>query len=198
MQRHQQTPWQKPIPHHTRQAAEQTLAWLADQGRHQIILDSFCGTGLSTATLAQQYPEAAVIGVDKSTDRLNKHVPGEGCYRLVRAECEPFWRCLIAAKIRLTRHYLLYPNPWPKARQLKRRIHGHPGFPLLKSLGGIIETRSNWDIYIREFAQACTLIGIDGHIDIIEPTKPLTLFERKYHERGQKLWRFRSDVIALK
>ena len=195
--RHRQTRWQKPIPEHTRLAADEALRWLREQGRDEVILDSFCGTGLSTQALTQKYPNAAVIGVDKSASRLGKHLPGPGCYRLLRAECEPFWRCLNEAGVPLSGHYLLYPNPWPKARQLKRRIHGHPAFPLIASLGGDIEIRSNWEIYIREFAKACKAIGISGAVDTVTPEVPLSLFERKYHERGQSLWRFRGQVIAL-
>ena len=32
-------------------------------------------------------------------------------------------------------HYLLYPNPYPKGKHLKRRWHGHPIFPVMLSIG---------------------------------------------------------------
>jgi tRNA G46 methylase TrmB len=32
-------------------------------------------------------------------------------------------------------HYLLYPNPYPKGKHLKRRWHGHPIFPVMLAIG---------------------------------------------------------------
>ena len=37
-------------------------------------------------------------------------------------------------------HYLLYPNPYPKSKHLKRRWHGHPIFPVLLALGELSDT----------------------------------------------------------
>ena len=192
VRKHLTHPWQKPVPEHTRRAADEALEWLQALGNPPLILDSFCGTGLSTSNLARSHPQAAVIGIDKSAARLGRHQKTDGNYLLVRAECEPFWAYLVAARVTLEQHYLLYPNPWPKSGQLKRRIHGHPGFPLLAALGGAIELRSNWNIYVQEFALACNLIDIHGALETLTPEAPITLFERKYHERGQSLWRFRG------
>lgn len=195
VKRHIDNVWRKPIPVHTANAAQSALDWWGSQGSGPRILDSFCGTGMSTVHLAQKQPTANIIGLDKSADRLSKHDAGPGQYRLLRAECEPFWRCLVDAQQQLDAHWLLYPNPWPKGRHLKRRIHGHPAFPLLSLLGGTIELRSNWRIYVQEFAIACSLIGIEGQLEqlaITDDWQPMTLFERKYAERGQALWRFRG------
>lgn len=147
---------------------------------------------MSTQWLAERFDTCAVIGLDKSMARLDKHQRGGGTYRLIRAECEPFWSCLVDAGIRLEKHWLLYPNPWPKGTQLKRRIHGHPGFPLLRSLGGDLELRSNWQVYVDEFHLACELLGMEGEKGVLEVDVPITLFERKYHERGQTLWQFKA------
>ena len=78
---------------------------------------------------------------------------------LVRAELADFWRLLIAnddgvimTTKNIERHYLLYPNPYPKPARLKQRWYAHPAFPLLFQLGGGTTTttttttivRSNW------------------------------------------------------
>jgi tRNA G46 methylase TrmB len=86
----------------------------------------------------------------------------------------------------------LYPNPWPKASQFKRRIHGHGAFPVLARLGGEVELRTNWNVFAEEFAQAAPLIGLNGAVETFTPAEPMTLFERKYRERGHALWRFRG------
>lgn len=196
VERHKNHPWRKPIPAHTQQAGEHLLAWLNEQNGKPVIIDSFCGTGMSTAHLAQQFPEAAVVGIDKSADRLGKHQTAQQAnYCLIRAECEPLWRWLVEHNVRVWQHYLLYPNPWPKSGHLKRRIHGHPAFVFLKRLGGSIELRSNWSIYVKEFAQASQLLGLSGRMTPITVTAPLTLFERKYAQRGQQLWQFRSEAL---
>ena len=186
-------PWQKPCPSHTRQAFEQLQSRYRNDPR-PLILDSYCGTGMSTAVLAAQHPEALVVGIDQSASRLAKHqVLGHHNYLLLQAEAESFWRCLVEAEIPLAAHWMLYPNPWPKASQLRRRVHGHGAFPLLAKLGGQLEMRSNWQVYATEFAQAADLIGLSGTLETFTPDPPQTLFERKYHERGHVLWRFQGS-----
>lgn len=189
---HQQHPWRKPCPAHTREAFEHFLQAYREAPR-PVVLDSFCGTGMSTAVLAAQYPEAWVIGIDQSAHRLAKHQPTESDnYTLLRAEAEPFWHCLAEAGIGLHSHWLLYPNPWPKASQFKKRLHGHGAFPILTRLGGALEMRTNWQLFAQEFALAADLIGLKGDIDTVSNEPHMTLFERKYHQRGQTLWRYRG------
>ena len=196
VQHHQDHPWRKPCPAHTREAFEQRLKRLQRDNR-PLILDSFCGTGMSTAFIARAHPEALVVGIDQSAHRLAKHQPSDTeNYLLLRAEAEPFWLCLMEAGITLHSHWLLYPNPWPKASQFKRRVHGHGAFPVLSRLGGELELRTNWDIYAQEFAQAAGLIGIEGHAASFTPVAPMTLFERKYADRGHTLWRFRGKCVT--
>lgn len=191
---HRESQWQKPTPGHTEAAARDAIAWIRTRNK-PVILDSFCGTGMSTATLAAQFPNHSVCGIDQSAHRLEKHQPaGFDNYRLFRAECETFWRELNDAQIAIDKHYLLYPNPWPKKHQLKRRVHGHPSFPLLGKLGGDLEMRTNWKLYAQEFAMAASSLGFVGKMERLVVDNPLTLFERKYNQAGQPLWRYRGQV----
>ena len=190
---HQDQPWRKPCPAHPREAFEQLLERLQCDNR-PLILDSFCGTGMSTALIAAAHPDALVVGIDQSIHRLAKHqTTGAQNYLLLRAEAEPFWLCLAEAGITLHSHWLLYPNPWPKASQFKRRVHGHGAFPVLSRLGGALELRTNWDIFAQEFAQATAVIGIKGHTKSFISDSPMSLFERKYADRGHTLWRFQGE-----
>ncbi len=114
---------------------------------------------------------------------------------LVRADLVDFWRLLAEHDIRLARHYNLYPNPWPKIGHLARRWHGHAVFPVWRELGGELECRSNWRIYIEEMAQALTLLS--GRPVIAEPyatDDPMTPFEKKYLASGHQLWRCRVSL----
>ena len=53
--------------------------------------------------------------------------------------------------------------------------------------------RTNWQLFAQEFALAADLIGLRGSVDAVNPGTPMTLFERKYHQRGQTLWRFSGE-----
>ncbi len=193
-------PLRKPVAAHTREAFASCLNWRARQdenGPRPLILDAGCGVGLSTRRLAERYPDHAVIGVDRSADRLARdHGAIADNALLVRADLVDFWRLALEAGWQPTRHYLLYPNPYPKSARLKLRWHGHPVFPALLALGGRLELRSNWRLYLEEFALA--MAQATGVTATVEPHSPgadcLTPFESKYHGSGQPLWRL---VAAL-
>lgn len=184
-------PWRKPVAEHTRQAFEHAHAWLQAQ-RAPLILDAGCGVGLSTRRLALEYPDHAVIGVDRSADRLTReHGVPPGNALMVRADLVDFWRLALASGWQPQRHYLLYPNPYPKAAHLKMRWHGHPVFPAIVALGGRLEVRSNWRLYLEEFALAITqTTGQHAEVVAHRPGSAcLTPFEAKYQASGQLLWK---------
>ncbi len=161
------------------------------------ILDSGCGTGKSTLALARQFPEHLVIGVDRSATRLAKSSLEHSLVRrgncvLIRAELATFWRLLLVAAYLPERHFLFYPNPWPKPKHLQRRWHGHPVFPQLLALGGEIELRCNWEIYAREFAHAVSIAtGYDVQAQQLQNVTGVSPFETKYNQRGQPLFSVR-------
>jgi tRNA (guanine-N7-)-methyltransferase len=77
----------------------------------------------------------------------------------IRAELVDFWRLLLQHQDEhswtVEKHYLLYPNPYPKTKRLKSRWYAHPSFPLILQLGGEeIVVRSNWETYMQEFARS--------------------------------------------
>jgi tRNA G46 methylase TrmB len=162
--KHLSAEFKKPIAEHT-QAAFDQVNEKVQAFNGPIILDSCCGVGESTANLAKRHPDALVIGIDKSSHRLDKHdieykQTDAGQYILVQADLNDFWRLAVAANWQPSHHYLLYPNPWPKAKHLQRRWHGAAIFPYIVKLGGRLELRSNWDIYVKEFARSLELAGM--------------------------------------
>jgi len=190
-------PLRKPVAEHTRTAFAQAQAW-RDAHPGPLILDAGCGVGLSTRQLAEAHPEAVVIGVDRSAHRLARdHGTLPDNARLVRADLVDFWRLALAAGWRPVRHYLLYPNPYPKSAHLKMRWHGHPVFPAILALGGRLELRSNWRLYVEEFALAMAqATGVTATVEGFDPGSDgcLTPFERKYHRSGQPLWRLVAEL----
>jgi hypothetical protein len=64
------------------------------------------------------------------------------------------------------------------------------------ALGGVIECRSNWRIYIDEFAEALRLLGVAATVEAWRPEQAITPFERKYAASGHALWRCVGDAAS--
>ncbi|MEE4304980.1 MAG: methyltransferase domain-containing protein [Wenzhouxiangella sp.] len=191
--RHLRHDWQSPIHDYSRRA----FAGLADSldSRLPLVLDSGCGTGASTVELARVHPDCLVVGIDRSEDRLGRAPALPDNARLVRAELADFWRLAVEAGWRPAHHYLLYPNPWPKPGHLKRRWHAHPVFPVLLALGGRLELRSNFELYVDEFARALSLAGVlDVKVVSFRADEPISPFERKYADSGHRLFQLTATL----
>ncbi|MEZ4383769.1 MAG: hypothetical protein R3A79_20725 [Nannocystaceae bacterium] len=195
VRRHLAATWEQPAHAPTLAALDALLGRAPELLTRPLVLDSGCGTGESTLALAARHPEALVLGIDRSAERLRRGGRGDagrdGRALWLRAELSTAWRWLAARGVRLRAHYLLYPNPWPKAAHLQRRWHGHPIFPCLLALGGRVELRTNWAIYAEEFAAAAALVAGRGTapVEAIAGEPPLSPFERKYAASGHGLVR---------
>jgi len=196
--RHLAEPFRKPIGEPSRRALATALERWQQAGGAPLILDAGCGVGESTLRLATAFPGHFVIGVDQSEKRLTagkdwweSEMPSNFCW--ARADLVDVWRLLQAEAVPVRRHYVLYPNPWPKIGHLGRRWQGHAVFPALAACGDYLECRSNWQVYIDEFAQALTLVGRPAQTEAWHPTQAMTPFERKYAASGHGLWRCVSE-----
>ncbi|TWX72639.1 tRNA (guanine(46)-N(7))-methyltransferase TrmB [Colwellia sp. C1TZA3] len=192
-------PSQKPIQAHTQQAFDE-INHIVQAFSGEVILDSCCGVGQSTRLLAKQNPDALVIGIDKSAHRINRNVDevehddGQGRvenYHLIRADLNDFYRLVVTANWQISQHYILYPNPWPKAKHVQRRWHGSAVFPQIIAVGQEIILRSNWRLYLEEFQLAASIFSLQGDISAINDAQPLTPFEAKYQASGQQCWQLR-------
>jgi tRNA G46 methylase TrmB len=189
--RHLREPWRRTPSAAGRAAFDRVAARL----RAPFVLDAGCGTGLASLALARRFPQCLVLGVDKSAARLAR---AERAYAaagapanllLLQSDLVDFWQLAAAAGLRCVRQYLLYPNPWPKPAQLRRRWHAHPVLPAILQLGGKLELRANWRVYAEEFAAALGLAGWQANLVAFAPREPLTPFEAKYQASGHCLWR---------
>jgi len=211
VRKHFETEYKKPIAEHTQAAFDKIKNTVETELKKDtpLLFDSFCGTGMSTGVIAKNNPDALVIGIDRSITRLSKTYNDELPENtiLVQAECADFWLLAKQSEWQLAKHSIYYPNPYPKAKHIKRRWHAHPAYPLLFALGGEVELRTNWEIYADEFSQAFVYAS-----DYIEDSKLIckgvetlcfdvttndnkpcdttfmTLFEKKYFLNGQKLY----------
>jgi tRNA G46 methylase TrmB len=148
--------------------------------------------GESTVNIARANPNARVIGIDKSALRTDKHQAYASTlqnYVVLRADLNDFLRLFVLNKKKLTKHYLLYPNPDPKSAHLQRRWYATSALKNILELGGLLEVRSNWQLYIEEFSVALTMANVSSQIGIFESEQAITPFERKYWQSGQSSWR---------
>jgi len=183
VRRHLQAPYRRPVAASTRAVFDQLQPLIASHDG-ELILDAGCGNGHSSASLARRFPDALVIGVDKSRQRLHRHLGQQPLMQennliLCRANLIDFWRLALDAGWHLSRHYLLYPNPWPRQQHLQRRWHGHAVLPAILALGGRLEVRSNWREYILEFVQTLRLAGPECEYGTLPEDESLTPFEEK-------------------
>lgn len=187
--KHSQKVYLRPIPSFVRQEFERVQRIVVAKNL-PIILDSCCGTGQSSRQLSKVYPHHLVVGLDRSACRLKQDSPLPENVVLIRTICEDMWRLISAANWPIDKHYLLYPNPYPKLGDLKKRWHGHPVFPTLLSLASTLEVRSDWPIYLEEMAEGARILGcLKAEVEALDVQVPLTAFEKKYFDAGRATFR---------
>lgn len=178
----------RPIAAHTQEAFSQFI--LASQGK-SIIIDSGCGTGQSTHRLAEVFPEEEVWGLDRSKTRLSRHKahfePLKNKHFL-QVNLVDFWRLMAKSEVSAKKHFLYYPNPYPKSGDLTRRFHGMPIFSAMLKLSNEHEARSNKLEYLLEMAFVAVYCSYSAELFQIEPLLPSTAFEKKYRERGEPIY----------
>ncbi len=194
--RRQGRPFERPIASHNRIVFERLERWRAAQTL-PLLLDSGCGTGQSSLRLAERSPEHTVLGLDKSLTRLRQRgidsdtavvASGRGCFAL--GDLVDLWRLMVAAGWRFERHYLLYPNPWPKPAQRTRRWPLHPIWPTVLALAPSLELRTNWRIYAEEALRSLDAHGWTATLEELSPQpEPISPFEAKYQASGHALYR---------
>lgn len=208
--KHQNTLWEKPIGLPTQKSWER-FKQKRNLQNQEIILDSGIGVGLSSILLAAQNPHKIVLAHDRSHERLQSHAVHRLRWEkqnhtlenlfVIRADSEDLWRILAKEKLNISKHFVLYPNPYPKKSQLKKRWHGHPVFPTMCLLGDYLELRSNWKVYLEEFSIAYAELHPQAQLALELISEPLgveTHFERKYSESSHPLWRLKILKLLKK
>lgn len=196
--------YRRPIQPQTEALFHQLLPQLQS---NTVILDSGCGTGLSTTYLAKQFPEALIVGVDKSPHRLRKHpifrqqalsknwIQQDNLV-LLEADIVAIWQLMARHQLRLCAHYLFYPNPWPKAKHLKRRFYAHPIFPEMMQLSQKLICRSNWLLYLQEWQIVLEQYYLmETRLQpILYTADGITRFEQKYVATGCPIFELTTAI----
>lgn len=198
--RHRTHPSKRPESDHAAAALRRLLLWL-DGRESPLWLDLCCGTGDSSRRIARHHSDYAVVGIDKSEVRLNKErgAPDPDNLLLLRADLRDFLPLLVKVDLKPARQTLYYPNPYPKASQIQKRWHAMSVFRDLIRLGGRLESRSNWNIYLEEMALALSAYGVRSRLtDVPVHHKAeftgVSNFETKYVRSGQQVWALEANL----
>lgn len=194
---HLNAAWRRPIAEHSA-AAFESIRRRVEESSRPLVIDSCCGTGDSTRHLAETLQHALVLGIDKSAHRLARHQAGDDSnYLILRADVNDFWRLAQQAGWQPARQYLFYPNPYPKASQVRKRWYASPAFPVLLNLGGLLTVRTNWQVYAEEFVLALNAAGVEAALQTLNVEVPVSAFETKYQARGHELFEVTSDLSVF-
>lgn len=182
----------RPIPNYTDENLQFIKDWLKDD---DFIIDLGCGTGESSYFLGRE--DRKVLGIDRSMSRIhrkNEFKVSKDNVLIIRDNILDLIPLLYRdLKKQVLKVYLLYPNPYPKKSQYKTRFHASPIAPFLMNLCNDFTVRSNWKIYLKEFAASYNFYR-QKKLDIFEinPKEYMSAFERKYHLSGQKLYELKT------
>ena len=172
-----------------RPAVLDTAQWFGRQA--PLILEIGCGTGTSTAAMAQQEPDLDVIAAEvykKGLGQLLGAIDRDGIpnIRLIRGDgVDVLEHSLTTGS--LTGVRVFFPDPWPKARHHKRRLLQPATMALIADRlrpGGILHAATDHMDYAEHIAEVgdaeprLRRVGIDDDLPI-SVARPETKYERK-------------------
>lgn len=170
----------RPIPSHQMECFEKIKVFMTEN--RPAILDSFVGTGISTRILAKKFPKYKVLGIDRSLKRLKNEVISGDNFLIIRGNVLDLWPLLANEGFFFKKHFIFYPNPYPKKTRIKNRFYAHPVFMSMLKLSLNLEVRTNWEIFALELFYCLKYFGKDPKIQKFYIDKPISLFEKKYKD----------------
>lgn len=96
------------------------------QGKSRFVWEVGCGHGHFLTAFAQAHPETLCLGIDIASDRIDRGQRKRDRANLanlhfLHAEARLFLNALPAG-VSIAEIFILFPDPWPKARHHKHRI----------------------------------------------------------------------------
>ncbi len=177
-----------------RPTIEENLRRLLEAG--EIDVEIGAGQGLHAIRYCQTEPGRKLLAIERTHSRFaslkqrkSNHPDLENLFVLHADAVSVFTHALRDESVR--RVFLLYPNPYPKAKQSNLRWHNMPFMAsLLKKLksGGELILATNIAGYADEAVARMTSDWgcILASRELV--TSPRTHFEKKYLERGMDCW----------
>jgi tRNA G46 methylase TrmB len=160
-----------------------------------------CGVGLHPIRYAQEHPERYLVAIEhtrmkfeKFAGRLSHHAPFSNLLAVHADAIEWITHFLPAASV--DRYFFLYPNPWPRPGDERRRWYAMPFMEkVIETMkpGATLELATNEEFYAEGARQFMTN---EWGLKLIEDQRlqqqnldaeyqARTHFERKYLARGE-------------
>jgi tRNA (guanine-N7-)-methyltransferase len=164
-----------------------------------LVLEIGSGMGEATFAMATADPSRDVLAVEVHTPGLGNllrliDVAGLSNLRVLEADARDVLRDLLAPDS-LDEVRVFFPDPWPKARHVKRRLVSAAFVDLVATRlrpGGRLHVATDWDAYA---AQALSVLETSPAYDVVSRSRgsrPLTRFEARGLEAGRTV----HDVVA--
>ena len=158
------------------------------------------GTGMFALGYGRDNPNRSLISIEKTSNKFRKFLnefkknPLSNVFPLHDNGIS--WVSKYLEDSTVDRYFFLYPNPNPKNKDLNKRFHAMPFMEkviqTLKPQGEIFfATNESFykDECIKYMTNTWSLV-LNKYQEINETHCPLTLFEKKYIERGQVVYHF--------
>jgi tRNA (guanine-N7-)-methyltransferase len=164
-----------------------------------LVLEIGCGMGETTAAMAAADPERDYLGVDVHTPGLANLLAlaerdGLGNVRAARGDAVELLRDLMKPGS-LDAVHVFFPDPWPKARHLKRRIVRPDVVALIRERlvpGGLLYCATDWPPYAEQMLAVLSADrGLRAVHDGYAPRpveRPVTKFERRALTAGREVF----------
>ena len=165
------------------------------------------GKGRFITDMAVKYPDIHFVGIEryesvmikalKKLDEMEKEPENLRFIRMDAAEIEQFF-----AKGEVSKIYLNFSDPWPKARHAKRRLESREFLKIFSGIlaeDGIIEFKTDnkdlFDFALEEIEPAgCELLYMsrDLHSDEAEmKDNVMTEYEEKFSAKGNPIFKYK-------
>ena len=157
------------------------------------------GKGRFITEMSRKYPDINFIGIDMYDELIRKAAEKSDAPNLAFALVNIEKIEQVFADHEISRIYLNFSDPWPKARHARRRLT-HTGFlvkyiQFLKDQGQLhlkTDSRSLFEFSLNAFADMnlkMRRISLDLHVEGTPENHVFTEYEQKFVEQGMPIYR---------
>ena len=164
-------------------------------------VDLGCGDGSFLCELAPQLTKKNFLGIERLRRRVEKARRKSETIdnvRILRAEISHAVRYLLPENSVVT-FYLLFPDPWPKRRQQRRRIFTREFLDCIAAAlqkGGLLRVMTDQLDYFQQIKGLGEAHPQFEIVDVDDVTLPSTKFERRFCEKGAPIYRLTLRKVS--
>jgi len=173
--------------------------WLENHlGLTELWLELGCGKGLFTADTAEQHPDILLVAVEKVPDAMvvgMERVCDRGIKNVRFIDTDAAALPVIFESHEVDRIFINFCDPWPKKRDVKRRLTS-PGFlaiyeSILKQDGEVCfktDNRPLFEYSLETFEnEGWELTEVTENLHDNGPVGVMTDYEKKFYEQGMPI-----------